>query len=61
LSSGDGDFKDALEYIRNTLDKKLELLVFKSGVSTDLQSLSDNIYWIDDFKDEVTRPAVSAP
>lgn len=55
LSSGDGDFKDAMEYIRNTLNKRLELLVFKSGVSTDLQSLSDQVYWIDDFKDEVLK------
>jgi NYN domain len=55
LSSGDGDFKDALEHIRNTLDKRLELVVFKAGVSTDLQSLSDHIYWIDDFKDVVAK------
>lgn len=61
LSSGDGDFKDALEYIRNTLDKRLELAVFKSGVSTDLQALSDSIYWIDDFKDEVARYATPFP
>lgn len=55
LSSGDGDFKDAMEYIRNTLDKRLELVVFRSGVSTDLQSLSDHIYWIDDFNDDVAK------
>ena len=58
LSSGDGDFKDALEYIRNRMNKRLELLVFPSGVSTDLQSLSDSIYWIDEFKDEVRRSTV---
>lgn len=55
LSSGDGDFKDAIEYIRNTLDKRFELVVFNIGVSTDLQSLSDRIYWIDDFKNDVAR------
>lgn len=55
LSSGDGDFIDALDYIRNTRDKRLELVVFKSGVSTDLQSVSDEILWIDDFKDDVAR------
>lgn len=55
LSSGDGDFKDMAEYIRNTLNKRFELAVFRSGVSTDLQSLSDRIYWIDDFAKEVVK------
>lgn len=55
LSSGDGDFKDAMEYIRNTLNKTLELVVFRTGVSTDLQSLSDRVYWIDDFKEEIAK------
>lgn len=55
LSSGDGDFKDMAEYVRNTLDKRFELAVFKSGVSTDLQSLTDQIYWIDDFLDDVRK------
>lgn len=55
LSSGDGDFKDALEHIRNTLNKRFELAVFKNGVSTDLQSLSDEVYWIDEFSVEVAK------
>ena len=55
LSSGDGDFRKALEHVRNVRDKRLELLVFQSGVSTDLQSISDCIYWIDDFSDEVAK------
>lgn len=55
LSSGDGDFKDMAEHVRNTLDKRFELAVFRSGVSTDLQSISDHIYWIDDFVNEVRK------
>jgi len=55
LSSGDGDYMDSMEYVRNTLDKRLELVVFRYGVATDLQSLSDKIYWIDDFKQDVGR------
>ena len=55
LSSGDGDFKDMVEHVRNTLDKRFELAVFRNGVSTDLQSISDHIYWIDDFADSVKK------
>jgi uncharacterized LabA/DUF88 family protein len=55
LSSGDGDFRDMAEHVRNTLNKRLELAVFKAGVSTDLQSLSDHIYWIDDFLQDVRK------
>jgi uncharacterized LabA/DUF88 family protein len=58
LSSGDGDFKDMAEYVRNTLDKRFELAVFRNGVSTDLQSLTDQIYWVDDFLEEVRKGAV---
>jgi uncharacterized LabA/DUF88 family protein len=55
LSSGDGDFRDMAEYVRNTLNKRFELVVFRSGVSTDLQSLTDEIYWLEDLKDEVRK------
>jgi uncharacterized LabA/DUF88 family protein len=54
LSSGDGDLLDAVEYLSQH-GKQLELLVFKAGVSTDLQARADRIYWIDDFKDDVRR------
>lgn len=57
LSSGDGDFKDAMEHVRNALDKTLELVVFKSGVSADLQSLSDKVYWMDESKAEIAKGA----
>jgi uncharacterized LabA/DUF88 family protein len=61
LSSGDGDFKDATEYIRNQSNKRLELAVFKTGVSTDLQSMSDKIYWLDEYKDEIRKTDSKAP
>jgi uncharacterized LabA/DUF88 family protein len=54
LSSGDGDLIDAIEYLSQH-GKQLELVVFKSGVSTDLQARADRVYWIDDFRDEVRR------
>jgi uncharacterized LabA/DUF88 family protein len=55
LSSGDADFKDPIDYIVNHLDKRFELAVFRSGVSTQLQSLSDRIYVIEDVLEEIVR------
>jgi uncharacterized LabA/DUF88 family protein len=52
LSAGDGDLLDAIEFLSQQ-GKRIELVVFKYGVSTELQARADNIYWIDDFKDEV--------
>ncbi len=54
LSSGDGDLLDAIEFL-SELGNRIELLVFKYGVSTDLQSRADEILWVDDFAEEVRR------
>jgi uncharacterized LabA/DUF88 family protein len=54
LSSGDGDLLDAIEFLSEQ-GKRLELLVFRMGVSTELQSRADEIIWIDDFAIEVHR------
>ena len=54
LSSGDSDLLDAMEHLSQN-GKKLSLAVFKNGVSPDLQSRADRIYWIDDFSDSVRR------
>ncbi len=54
LSSGDGDLLDAIEFL-SELGKRIELLVFRNGVSTELQSRADEILWIDDFSEEVRR------
>jgi hypothetical protein len=54
LSSGDGDLLDAVEHL-SELGKRLELVVFREGVSTELQWRADVIHWIDEFADEVRR------
>jgi uncharacterized LabA/DUF88 family protein len=54
LSSGDGDLLDAVKFVSDA-GKDIELVVFRSGVATELQSWSDRIYWIDDFAHEVAR------
>lgn len=54
LSSGDGDLLDAVEFLSEQ-GKRIELAVFSEGVSTDLQARADEVYWINDFADEVRR------
>jgi len=53
LSTGDGDFMEAVEYVRNILNKRVELVGFHTGMSADLQSVSDRVHWIEDFSDVV--------
>jgi uncharacterized LabA/DUF88 family protein len=54
LSSGDADLLDAVELLTEA-GKRFELVVFRVGVSTELQARADNILWIDDFAAEVQR------
>lgn len=54
LSSGDGDLLDAVEFLSER-GKRIELVVFTAGVSTDLQARADTICWINDFEDEVSK------
>ena len=54
LSSGDGDLLDAIEFLSEK-GRRIELAVFREGVSTELQARADRIYWIDDFAGEVER------
>ncbi|MDD2401621.1 MAG: NYN domain-containing protein [Clostridia bacterium] len=55
LSSGDGDLEDSIAYVKEYLQKRIELCVFKGGVSPDLQSYADRVYWINDFMDSVSK------
>ena len=57
LSSGDGDFMGVVDYVRNVMNKRVELAVFHTGTSVDLQSLSDRVVWIDDFVQDVKKPS----
>jgi len=54
LSSGDGDLLDAVEFLSEQ-GKRIELAVFSEGVSTDLQARANQIFWINDFADEIRR------
>lgn len=54
LSSGDVDLLDAVEHVLSR-SKTLSLAVFRTGVSTELQSRADKIRWIDDLADVVEK------
>ncbi|MYB76575.1 MAG: NYN domain-containing protein [Chloroflexi bacterium] len=54
LSSGDSDLLDAIEFLSEQ-GKRIMLLVFRNGVSTELQCRADEILWVDDFAEEVEK------
>ncbi len=54
LSSGDGDLLDMVEFLSEQ-GKRIELAVFTDGVSTELQARADDVFWINDFAEEVQR------
>jgi len=54
LSSGDGDLMEAMRVVKRR-GKELHLLVFKVGVSYELQRAADKILWIDDFSHDVRK------
>lgn len=53
LSSGDGDLLDAVEHLTES-GKGLELAVFSTGVSTELQARADQILWLDEHVSALT-------
>lgn len=55
LSAGDGDFEDAVEYVKDEFHKEFWLAGFSGSVSADLQSYADNMIWIDSFWSSIVR------
>lgn len=49
LTAGDGDFEDAVSYIKSDLHKEFWLNGAEASLSTDLQSYSDRVLWLDDM------------
>ena len=46
LSAGDGDFEDAIDYVKSELHKEIWLAGFDNSVSADLQSYADLMIWL---------------
>ncbi len=57
LTSGDGDFVNAVEYVKQ-LGKSFCLAGFKDSVSPDLQCFADTMIWLDDVWEKVRRTPV---
>jgi nijmegen breakage syndrome protein 1 len=60
LSAGDGDFEDAIDYVKSDLGKEVVICGFKFTVSPDLQSYADRVVWLDEIWDEVKKPSRKA-
>ena len=55
LSSGDGDFEDAVAFIKEELDKDLFVSGFADSLSSDLQSYASEVIWLDQHWENFKR------
>ena len=57
LSAGDGDFEDAISYVKSELHKEVWVCGSQVNMSTDLQSYSDSVLWLEDMHPAIDRGA----
>ncbi|MFN7678567.1 MAG: NYN domain-containing protein [Cyanobacteriota bacterium] len=55
LSAGDGDFEDAISYIKSERLKEVWVCGGQDSLSTDLQSYSDNVIWLEDLHPAIDK------
>lgn len=55
LAAGDGDFEDAINYVKSELHKEIWLSGFANSMSSDLQSYTDKVIWLDDIWDDIKK------
>lgn len=55
LSAGDGDFEDAIAYVKEELHKQFWLNGFSGSVSADLQSYASNTIWLDESFERIRK------
>ena len=55
LSAGDGDFEDAIAYVKEELHKEFWLSGFEDSVSADLQSYANEVIWLDQFREDIRK------
>ncbi len=46
---GDGDFEDAISYVKSELHKEVWVSGSQANLSADLQSYADNVLWLEDM------------
>lgn len=57
LSAGDGDFEDAISYVKSDLNKEVWICGAHDTLSCDLQSYSDRVIWLEDLHPTIDKPA----
>ena len=57
LSAGDGDFEDAISYVKEIKRKEFWLSGFEETISADLQSYADKVIWLDSVWEQIRREA----
>jgi uncharacterized LabA/DUF88 family protein len=55
LSAGDGDFEDAISYVKSELHKEIWMCGSQASLSADLQSYADNVVWMEDLHPAIDR------
>ena len=55
LSAGDGDFEDAISYVKSDLHKEIWFCGSQANLSTDLQSYADHVVWLEDLAPGIDR------
>jgi uncharacterized LabA/DUF88 family protein len=55
LSAGDGDFEDAISYVKSDLKKEVWISGLHANLSSDLQSYADNVVWVDDLYPAIAK------
>lgn len=56
LCAGDGDFEDAISFIKEHMNKDVWLCGFADTISADLQSYSDRVVWLEEIWDRIKKP-----
>ena len=57
LGAGDGDFEDAISYVKSELHKEVWVCGSQANLSTDLQSYADHVVWLEDLHPAIERGA----
>lgn len=55
LSAGDGDFEDAISYVKSELHKEFWVCGSQANLSPDLQSYSDRVLWLEDMQAAIAK------
>lgn len=55
LSTGDGDFEDAIAFAKEELHKEIWLSGFPESLSPDLQSYADHVIWLKEIWENIKK------